>query len=227
MMKSKDLYFISADGVQIRIRLHLNTNTDHITISNEFSSTKHHYMKRKYLEHITIDGISIELRLCFNIETEHIYIDTNFRHRNNNGSKTNRACASFLGIHVAEQILSKMFDGIERMSCNNPGYDFTCKNGYKIDCKSSCLRGNKSNMWVFSIKNNKIPDFFLCLGFDNRHNLNPLHVWLIPSHILNNKSGTSISISTLNKWKQYEKSLDKVLIHCDTMKGNKDERYNK
>ena len=50
-------------------------------------------------------------------------------------------------------------------------FDLYDKDGYgKIDVKSSCLRKNVADSWIFSIKRNEIPDFFLCLALDNRKN---------------------------------------------------------
>ena len=94
--------------------------------------------------------------------------------------ETNKDCALFLGYHVAERVLSYVFKDVQRMSVNNPGFDFICNKGYKIDVKSSCLY-NK-NSYNFNIGNNKIADYFLLIGFDNRENLNPQHIWLIKSN---------------------------------------------
>lgn len=91
----------------------------------------------------------------------------------------NKECPLYLGVHIAETVLSKVFENVEKMPQNNPGYDFICNKGYKIDVKSACL--NNRNYWAFSIYNNKIPDYFLLLAFDNRTSLKPLHLWLIKS----------------------------------------------
>ena len=40
----------------------------------------------------------------------------------------NKKCALFLGIHIAENILSKTFKNVKRMPNNTPWYDFICDN---------------------------------------------------------------------------------------------------
>jgi len=92
----------------------------------------------------------------------------------------NEDCATYLGIHIAERILSKIFENVTRMSINNRGYDFICKKGYKIDVKSATLGNspNTDNRWYFSINYNDIADYFLLIGFDNRESLEPMHIWL-------------------------------------------------
>lgn len=126
-------------------------------------------------------------------------------------------CSSYLGVYVAERALSKFFDNIQRMPPNNPGYDFLCGGGHKIDVKSSCLRHYRGHPgWYFYIKRNQIADYFLCLAFDNRENLNPLHVWLLPAVLVNKKMSKLISDVpwVLAKWAQYEYPLDRVIACC-------------
>ena len=117
----------------------------------------------------------------------------------------NRACSSFLGVHVAERVLSHIFKRVTRMPLNNHGYDFICANGYKIDVKSGCghTLSSGATQWMFHIERNTTADYFLCIAFDNREFLNPIHIWLIPSDILSHLTGTSITESTLDKWAEY------------------------
>ena len=108
------------------------------------------------------------------------------QNRINNGGQPmseNKECSLYLGVHVAEQVLSKVFKNVKQMPNGNKGYDFICNKNMKIDVKSSTIlkRDYKSDSWLFQIKRNKIADYFLCLAFDNREDLNPLHIWLIPS----------------------------------------------
>lgn len=132
----------------------------------------------------------------------------------------NKECAVFLGVHVAEQVLSRVFKDVEIMPFGNPGYDFICKSGKRIDVKSSCLQKNhKKTTWFFNIKKNKIADFFLCLAFDNREDLNPLHAWLIPGSKLNNLVSTSISPSRIHKWDTYKLDISKMAACCDIIRG--------
>jgi len=109
----------------------------------------------------------------------------------------NKECPMFLGVHVAERVLSHAFKDVNVMPLNNQGYDFICNKGMKIDVKSSCLHRNRNTQyWNFHIRHNTTADFFLCLAFDNREDLNPLHAWLIPGSKLNNLSIASIRQST-------------------------------
>ena len=101
----------------------------------------------------------------------------------------------------------------------NKGYDFICGRGYKVDVKSSCLHSGRQ--WVFNINHNTIADYFLFLAFDNRDNLNPLHLWIVPGHDINHLSTASISRSTIDKWEQYELTdkIEQVISCCNVMKN--------
>ena len=128
----------------------------------------------------------------------------------------------YLGVFVAETVLSNYFDHMIRMPRNNPGYDYICGRGYRIDVKSSCLRRRraKSDIWAFEIGKNKIADYFLCLAFDNREALTPMHIWLIPGAAVCHRVGIGIANApkSLLKYAPYEKSLDRVVICCNEMK---------
>ena len=129
----------------------------------------------------------------------------------------NRKCALFLGVHIAERVLSMMFKDVERMPNGNPGYDIICNRNKKIDIKSSCKR--KGNWWDFHINRNTTADYFLCLAFDNREDLNPIHVWLLPGEMFNHLSGAGICPSTLHRWNEYELDISKVVSCCNTIRG--------
>jgi hypothetical protein len=133
-----------------------------------------------------------------------------------------RDCTMFLGTYIAEKILSEIFENVTTLPPNNPDFDFICKNGFKIDCKSSCLhkKGDVLRTWEFQIRHNMIADYFLCLAFDNRENLEPMHVWLIPGYLVNDHIGIGISDTTraLTKWSKYELPIDQVKYRCDAMK---------
>lgn len=136
----------------------------------------------------------------------------------------NKSCPQYLGIHIAEKILSRYFDNVQRMPINNRGFDFTCSRGYKIDVKSACLQSDsrgRSNAWKFTISQNQIADYFLCLAFDNRDEFNPLHIWLIPGIKVRHLKTLNISDleRSLSKWSEYEKALERVIICCDAMKA--------
>ena len=135
----------------------------------------------------------------------------------------NRDCSLFLGVHVAEGVLCEMFKDVIRMPHGNPGYDFICNNGYLIDSKASCkhVYNNRSTRWMFRIRKNTIADYFILIAFDNRDNLAPLYIWMIPGHIINNQTSVSISETKIHKWDEYRLDIDKVVACCDTMKDGK------
>ena len=135
--------------------------------------------------------------------------------------KTNINCSSYLGYHIAEQVLSKIFKNVERMPYGHSGYDFICGRGYKVDVKSACL--NKENRWQFKLRYNTITDYFLCIAFDNREDLNPKYLWLMPGSDMNDHSSICISQSTINKWSKYElDKLNDVITCCNVMKDYND-----
>jgi hypothetical protein len=133
----------------------------------------------------------------------------------------NKKCSDYLGVYIAERALSKFFDNIKRMPVGNPGYDFVCGKGFKIDVKSSCLHHTSvsASNWGFDISRNTIADYFLCLAFDNRESLNPMHVWLIPGNVINMKRQVRIANSDrgLCSWLEYERPIDKVVACCSQM----------
>ena len=140
----------------------------------------------------------------------------------------NRECGVFLGVYIAEKVLSNVFKNVTRMSLCNPGYDFVCSNGYKIDVKSSCLLnhgGTSSIQWHFNINKNTIADYFLLIGFDNREDLNPMRVWLVPGNVINTKIGIGVSNvpKSLNRWATYEKPITNVIDCCNQLKQNKEQ----
>ena len=135
----------------------------------------------------------------------------------------NKSCSQYLGITVAEQVLSKVFKNVKQMSPNHPRYDFVCNKGKKIDVKSATLkfdkrRPNDKGKWYFNINKNTIADYFLCIAFDNREDLNPQHLWLIPGKEINHLLGFGISKSNVHKWKKYSQPINKVISCCNTLK---------
>lgn len=142
-----------------------------------------------------------------------------------NGAKPmaeNCSCSQFLGVHVAEQVLSQLFKNVIRMPNNNPDFDFKCANGYMIDCKAGCrrVRHGGAVTWQFNIRKNAVADYFLCMAFDNRKLLNPEHIWLIPGMALSHLSSAAISETTLDRWAEYKKPIDEAISCCDTMRGD-------
>ena len=130
----------------------------------------------------------------------------------------NKECSLFLGDTVAETVLSKVFKNVVRTPNMYRGFDFWCNNQKKIDVKSSCTRSGKTSTWAFVIRKNKIADYFLCIAFDNRQDLNPLQLWLIPGNVINHLTAVTFSESTLHKWQEYELPIGKTIACCDTLR---------
>ena len=129
----------------------------------------------------------------------------------------NKECSAFLGVHIAEGVLSQAFKDIQRMPYGYPGYDLICNQKKMIDVKSSCKRKTWGG-WEFNIKYNTIADYFLCLAFDNREDLNPLHAWLLPGSKFNHFKSIGISPSTIHKWDTYRLDISKISQCCDAMR---------
>jgi hypothetical protein len=178
-------------------------------------------LKYKKLYRKTNNHIVIDVECSYDVDINHVKIYTYWYKTSGCvlGCENNKDCPTWLG-NKAEIVLMSMFKKVEKMPTMNPGFDFLCGKGYKIDAKSACLTKNRANSWIFRIRYNKIADFFLCLAFDNRKDLNPLHIWLIPRDKVSHLSCLQISETTLSKWIDYEKPCDKVLSCCDTLKTN-------
>lgn len=160
--------------------------------------------------------------LRYNIKTDSISISTRFNSRSDNGYYGNNKCPQYLGITVAEGVLSRIFKNVRTMPFGNPNYDFVCARDYKVDVKASCRHkcNGRSDRWLYQIRQNKIADYFLCLAFDDRINLNPEHIWLIPGHILNDNKATAIAITKIDRWKRYElDKLDDITQCCNIIRG--------
>ena len=135
----------------------------------------------------------------------------------------NKECSSYLGVHIAERVLSAVFQNVERMPNGNPGFDFICAKGKKVDVKSACLcySEHRSPYWHFKINRNTTADAFLCIAFDNRESLTPIHIWLIPANEVNHLVRLRITNipESLEKWFKFEKPLDKVLECCNVLRN--------
>ena len=136
----------------------------------------------------------------------------------------NKRCSLYLGVHIAEQILSLAFKNVQRMPMDNPGFDFICGKGYMVDVKSAC-KWKTRNRWLFHINHNTIADYFLLLTFDNREDLNPEHIWLIPGDKVNHLTGISISQSTIHKWDEYQLDVTKVTACCNTIRSDDQQKH--
>lgn len=135
----------------------------------------------------------------------------------------NKSCAQYLGVVIAERLCRHLFKDVEVMPHGNTGFDFICNHGKKIDVKSSSafIRNIKTPRWTFKIKRNKTADFFICVAFDNRTDLNPLHMWMIPGKEINNRGGISISASTVHKWNKWKRDINDAQLCCTEIKSEK------
>ena len=218
-LPSKSLYRETIEGGAINIGCEIKDNTiKFYTYFTQYNQC----MITKSIFSFNTDGVRLNVTCEINKNTDSINIYTGFHRSSDGGIKNNIDSSSYLGVYVAEQVLSKIFKNVEKMPYGNSGYDFICGKGCKIDVKSSCKHKfeKKSDGWTFAIRYNRIPDYFLCLTFDNRTTLNPEHIWLIPGNDVNNKGGISISESTLYKWSKYElNKLDDIIKCCNIIKG--------
>lgn len=128
----------------------------------------------------------------------------------------NKKCSTYLGCDIAETVASKIFKDAKAMPYGNHGFDIVCNEDKKIDVKSSIFR--ISGSWVFNIRCNTLADYFLCIGFDNRNDLNPIHIWLIPSGGVNHLTKIAIRKNTVKNWMQYELPIDIISAECEEMK---------
>jgi hypothetical protein len=161
------------------------------------------------------DGKQSECKQC------HAKRQLEWRHRKGimKPMNKNRNCPSFLGVHVAEQILSTVFSNVIRMPYGTRGYDFVCGKGFKVDVKSSCFCNNQ-NGWMFTFGNNTVADYFACIAFDNREFLNPLHLWIIPRFEIRGRKIVVVTISRLESFVKFEKSIDNIILACNTRRGD-------
>lgn len=79
-------------------------------------------------------------------------------------------CSRYFGEFIAENYIIKTFENPVRMPPNNPGFDWLCKKGEKIQCKARCLKyeSGHSPRWSYRLA-------------DNRGNFNETADWFILS----------------------------------------------
>jgi len=145
-----------------------------------------------------------------------LYLKNNPPKKTGLSMSENKECPSYLGVHVNERLLKHYFNDVVMMPFGNPGYDFVCNNGWKIDAKSSAT-GDKGR-WKFLINHNTTADYFFCVAYDNRKDLNIIHIWMLPGNEFNHMSTASISKNTVHKWTKYEKPIDEMMMCCNDMK---------
>lgn len=142
----------------------------------------------------------------------------------------NEDCAQYLGIYISERLLSKIYDNVIRMPYGNPGFDFICNKGFRIQVKTRCLSdGNRK--WQFPIKYNDNTDYFMLVAVDNRIALNMMHLWLIKKDdiIRGEEFYKRDTISITNKpiylleFQVYEQidNLEKLKECCEELKSHR------
>lgn len=131
--------------------------------------------------------------------------------------------ASYFGVFIGERILSNLFKNVIRMPYANRGFDFISEGGIRIDAKCSSLRYPKigNPRWSFGINANKLTDYFLCMAFDSREKLQPMHIWLIPANKLNKKTSISIanSAESLATYAMFEQPLGETIPYCNQIRA--------
>jgi len=176
----------------------------------------------------TSSGYQCSCNTCRSLERKLYKDHINQYHRNYSKKvgitgHVSRKSSNYLGVVIAENVLERYFNNVIRMPYGNPGYDFLCNRGFKIDVKSSCLLRHgraKVGSWGFHINRNTVADYFICLAFDNRSSLIPMHIWIIPGHAVNQKTELCITLSdnVLKKWAIYERPIERVLKCCNETK---------
>lgn len=157
-------------------------------------------------------------------------------------SEDNPDCSSWFG-YISENYVMKTFEDPIPMPPCNPGFDWKCKKGKRIDHKGRCLGYSKLSNWSgwrFPIRWNNIADYFILSAWDNRDSLTPLHVWIFHKNdiIRGRKFWRRDSIVITNtymaliEFKNYEVTdrLDKLKELCDRDKykrTDKNERIDK
>ena len=129
----------------------------------------------------------------------------------------NKTCLQYLGIVIAEHLCRYLFKDVQVMPYGNPKFDFICNRGKKIDVKSACisLQYNKYPRWAFTIDYNKIADYFILIAFDNRTDLNPLYLWMIPGNELNHRASAQIRPSIIHKWDKWKRDIEDAQLCCN------------
>lgn len=128
----------------------------------------------------------------------------------------NKECSAYLGIVIGERLCRHIFKDVEVMPYGHPGYDIICNRGKKIDVKTATYHGN----WQFTIKKNKVPDYFIFVAFDNIEDLNAQHMWMIPGDEVNGKQITSIKPSSIHKWDKWKRDINEIQMCCTKLKIN-------
>ena len=90
----------------------------------------------------------------------------------------NEDCSIHFG-DFTENLMIQTFEDPIKMRHGNPGFDWICKEGYKIDNKGACLVYREcTSYFEFPIRCNNIADVFILSCWDNRDSLNPLNIFV-------------------------------------------------
>lgn len=140
--------------------------------------------------------------------------------------EVNEDCASWFGEYISQNYVMKTFEDPIKMPYGNPGFDWICKRGERIDHKGSCLIcGNYgSPHWFFNIMYNNMSDWFILSAWDNRDSLSPMHVWMFHKNDMVRGrrfcefegfqvTNTPEKLKELEKWEVTER-LDKLKELC-------------
>lgn len=132
----------------------------------------------------------------------------------------NKLCSQYLGIVIGERLVRHLFKDVQVMPHGNPKFDFICNRGKKVDVKTSTTHFRKGNTphWEFKTNRNTTVDFFILVAFDNRTDLNPLHMWMIPGNELSHLTSGKISSSTIHKWDVWKKDINDAELCCTEIK---------
>lgn len=140
-------------------------------------------------------------------------LETMAEYRHSKGMEpmtTAKDSSLFLGVHVTEAAIREAYPDIKQMRHGNPKFDLIDIDGSKIDVKSATtyrFKNKDAIRWEFRIRKNDVPDFFICVAFDNRDDLNVIQAWKFPGSVVNHLETLSISPGSFKKWEQYEIDL--------------------
>lgn len=173
------------------------------------------YLEEFHLDNSNKNGHCWRCKVCAN-ESQREYDYKN----GGRPMSENIECPHYLGSFVNETLLHSLFTDSIRMEYGHPGYDLRCGSGYRIDAKSSVLHDRGSGIWTFYINKNINTDYFMLVAYDDRVNLNIMHMWIFPSSVLNDKKCFGISVSTVNRWTEWEMPTGQAQATLDLLRSN-------
>lgn len=135
----------------------------------------------------------------------------------------NKDCSLFLGTHVTERAIKPILPNAERMPHGHPKYDYLCSQGYKVDVKSATTSIHKVKntlQWKFKINKNIEADYFMCVAYNNRDDLNIIKMWMIPGRKINHLGQLSISPGSFEKWSEYELDPKDATVCVEKIKNS-------